>query len=136
MVQRNGTKRLRVVLLVFGVWMAMVHGAATATDSVTDAAEMFKLAKQYAEGIGVDKDEVKAHELMVGAAAKEPKHSEAIFNAGVYYAKGIGCKRNESKALDFYREAADLGHSEGEFLVGTEFVRRYYRYGQVGKYIA
>jgi TPR repeat protein len=119
----------------------------------------------------VDKDEVKAHELMVGAAvswavdikiifaldslrsqrrrrpitlhttpphrkAKEPKHSEAIFNAGVYYAKGIGCKRNESKALDFYREAADLGHSEGEFLVGTEFVRRYYRYGQVGKYIA
>jgi hypothetical protein len=50
MVQRNGTKRLRVVLLVFGVWMAMVHGAAAATDSVTDAAEMFKLAKQYAEG--------------------------------------------------------------------------------------
>ena len=53
MAQANGTMRFRAVLLVFGVWMAMVHGVASATDSemFTEAAEMFKLAKQYAEGV-------------------------------------------------------------------------------------
>src|SRR5256885_725545 len=70
----------------------------------------------YANGIGVENDEVKAFEWYKKSA--EQGFSNAQCNLGVCYANGIGVKKDEVKAFEWYKKSAEQGFSNAQYNLG------------------
>jgi TPR repeat protein len=72
------------------------------------------LARCYSDGEGVVVDPLLSSYLAYLAA--EQGDVEAKLQLGVYYDSGSGVRRNEAKTLQYYHEAATLGHPRGQTL--------------------
>src|SRR5207244_2171857 len=81
-----------------------------------DASAQFRLARCYAEGLGVKKN--KAQALRWYARAVGHGHPEALVYLGLCYAKGEGVAADLTKALGFFRQAAEAGFPLAMGLLG------------------
>ena len=72
-----------------------------------------KLGKCYQKGIGTEKNEIEAFNLIEKAAIKFDD-GEAYYELGTFYEKGIGVKKNPEKAELFYDKAKENGFDPPE----------------------
>ncbi|HBO0862891.1 TPA: sel1 repeat family protein, partial [Pseudomonas aeruginosa] len=86
---------------------------------------MLNLAGLYVRGIGVDKDEGKAVDLVERAIKLNAPH--AFYLMGVMLQQGIGVKQDVRAAMSFFRRSADLGNRYGQAAVGEEIIRAFQR---------
>jgi len=70
----------------------------------------------YREGLGVEKDEDKAFELIMSAAKKEFPSAE--FNLGRFYMIGLGCDIDFDKAIKWLTLSADHGNERAAYALG------------------
>lgn len=70
---------------------------------------MYLLGRCYEKGQGVKKQAGKALELYLRAADKN--YTEAMFSLGEYYSGGGLFQRDNKKAEQWFRKAAELGHT-------------------------
>lgn len=67
------------------------------------------IGEAYKNGIGVDKDIIKALPFYMSAA--EQGNKIAINQIGWYYQYGVSFEKDETKALYYYEKASDLGNT-------------------------
>lgn len=77
------------------------------------APAQFNLGKMYAEGEGVERDDVQAFNWYRKAAAEGD--AKAIFNLALMYSDGRGVARDDAKAAFWYTKAAYYGYAEAQF---------------------
>jgi TPR repeat protein len=90
-----------------------------------NAEARYRLGMLYANGEGVELDQVKGAEL-VAAAAKQG-HAAAQATLGWMYANGYGVNHDDAQARTWYQRAADKGDIKAAYTLGT-----IYRFGQLG----
>ncbi|MGD0961362.1 MAG: tetratricopeptide repeat protein [Methylomonas sp.] len=78
-----------------------------------DAAELFRSAKKYDKGDGVEQDKARALSLYQQSAEKG--YAEAQLLLGIIYDQGIGVAQDYSQALFWYRQAAEQGYAKAQF---------------------
>ncbi|RIB13400.1 hypothetical protein C2G38_2197967 [Gigaspora rosea] len=78
--------------------------------------EINKLADNYQNGIGIEKDERKAFELYL--KADEMGNVKGTFNVGNCYYYGIGVERDLQKAFFYYQKFAEMGNADGMCNIG------------------
>jgi TPR repeat protein/serine/threonine protein kinase len=71
-----------------------------------------ELGRLYQQGLGVDKDEVKAVEWFRKAADQGLAMAEA--NLGLMYHSGSGVQKDDAQAVQWYRKGAEQGSSPAE----------------------
>jgi TPR repeat protein len=54
--------------------------------------------------------------------AKEKGHSDTIYRLGIAYHYGRGVDANNSEAIDCYTEAAKLGNTESQHMLGKLYI--------------
>lgn len=67
------------------------------------------IGEAYKDGIGVDKDIIKAMPFYMSAA--EQGNKIAINQIGWYFQSGVSVEKDETKALYYYEKASDLGNT-------------------------
>src|SRR6266540_1931365 len=67
----------------------------------------YNLGRCYQNGMGIEKDEIKAFEYYKKSAEKG--YVEAQFQLGCCYYEGIGTEVNKDWAFDLYKVAAEKG---------------------------
>ncbi|EXX71914.1 uncharacterized protein OCT59_019037 [Rhizophagus irregularis] len=77
------------------------------SDNIDKQENIILLGEFFRQGIGTEKDEIKAFELYKAAA--ENGNIKSIYQLGEYYFYGIGTKKNVIKAVEMYKEAAGRG---------------------------
>lgn len=77
------------------------------------------LARCYAEGRGVPKDEEEARRRFTIAA--EAGLPEAMIQLGTYNLKGIGAPADWDAAVSWYEKAASAGNAEAAYLLAQEY---------------
>lgn len=77
------------------------------------AEDFFTLGMFFLDGIHVNKDEVKAIELIKKAA--KLNYPPAFDVIGSLYLQGEGVPKNLSESLDNFKKAADFGYGPGQF---------------------
>ena len=77
-----------------------------------DADSSFQLGLMYANGTGVERDYMKAHEWF--SHASERDHVEAEYSLGVLYNVGFGVERDEAEAAYWYTRAAEKGNAQAQ----------------------
>jgi len=85
-----------------------------------DAEAQFKLGMLYAQGLGVEKDARKAHELLLSAA--EAGNPAAQYMVARDYRYGIGTGRAPKVALMWLREAADRDFAPAQIALGRLYL--------------
>ncbi|RIB05840.1 kinase-like domain-containing protein [Gigaspora rosea] len=81
--------------------------------------EINKLANNYQNGIGIEKDECKTFELYL--KADEMGNTEGTFNVGICYYYGIGVERDFRKAFVYYQKSAEMGDAAGTCNIGYSY---------------
>ncbi len=74
------------------------------------------LADMYLEGIGTERNEQEAFNLVTKAYEINPYSVEAMCTLGSYYSYGIGVTVDDNKANELIKKAADLGSSKALLL--------------------
>jgi TPR repeat protein len=82
-----------------------------------DAEAQFRLGRAYFRGEGVDRDPVKAVELITRAAGAG--HPEAMAGMGYLHMIGEGVEQDETKALEWLRKAAESGSLKAKGNLGV-----------------
>ncbi|OGV66124.1 MAG: hypothetical protein A2283_15270 [Lentisphaerae bacterium RIFOXYA12_FULL_48_11] len=82
-----------------------------------DAEAQYNLAVCYYKGDGVEKDPVKALELLMKAA--ERGNAGAQGGLGIIYASGDGVEKNQVKAIEWYTKAAIQGNAVAQSLLAA-----------------
>lgn len=77
----------------------------------------YTMAKLYADGIGVEKDDGRAAELFLSAAIKG--FAKAQYNLGKIYRDGRGMPQDEELSLFWFTQAAERGHARAEDKLGA-----------------
>lgn len=90
-----------------------------------NAEAQYRLGMLYANGEGVELDQVKGSELMLSAAKQG--HAAAQSTLGWMYANGYGVSHDDAQARTWYQRAADQGDIKAAYTLGT-----IYRFGQLG----
>src|SRR2546430_16350108 len=72
----------------------------------------YQLGRCYANGKGIEKDEVKAFEWYKKSAKQED--SNAQYQLGQCYKDGIGVEKDEVKAFKWYKKSAKQGNSNAQ----------------------
>jgi TPR repeat protein len=72
-----------------------------------NARAMNNLGMKYAWGLGVEKDEYKAFQLVMESAHRD--NPVAMKNLGDFYLDGVGCQRNTTKAMEWFQKAKENG---------------------------
>lgn len=90
-----------------------------------NAEAQYRLGMLYANGEGVELDQVKGSELMLSAAKQG--HAAAQSTLGWMYANGYGVSHDDARARTWYQRAADQGDIKAAYTLGT-----IYRFGQLG----
>ena len=75
----------------------------------------------HREGLGVEKNEDKAFELISKAAAKEVPSAE--FNLGRFYMIGVGCDIDFDKAIHWLTISADHGNERAAYSLGYMYFK-------------
>ena len=79
-----------------------------------------RLARMYAEGRGVTKDEVQAAAWFRKAA--EQGYAAAQYNLGLMYEGGLlGATEDEAQAVAWYRKAAEQGYADAQLYLGAMY---------------
>ncbi len=73
---------------------------------------LYNLGSCYAQGLGCEKDEIKAFNCFKRAA--KAGHPEALNNLGACYREGMSVTRDAAMATRYFKESADLGNAFGE----------------------
>jgi len=81
-----------------------------------DAEADFQMAKNYLDGVGVEKDPAKAFSLMEKAAKQG--HAAAQAGLGYFYAKGISVPVNADDAVVWFRKSAEQGYPKAQVNLG------------------
>lgn len=76
----------------------------------------YQLARRYAHGEGVMRDEAKAAEYLRQSA--DQRYAPAQAALGSCYARGLGVRQDYSLALRWYRKAAAQGDALAEYCLG------------------
>jgi len=90
---------------------------------------MFRLARNYADRIGVEEDGQKARVLYVNAVAIFEKevaiqdNRDFFFYLGLSYANGYGVTLDLQRAAFYYYKAAELGHIDAAYDLGLMLLR-------------
>ena len=72
----------------------------------------------YFHGRGVDQD----YNLAIEYLKKAENSRSAKYHLGLCYKEGAaGCAKNSELAIQYFKEAADLGHKKSQFLLGTHY---------------
>lgn len=87
---------------------------------------LFFMAVMYAEGKGVERNHVRAHQLYLEAAQKE--HVSAQYNLGNQFAMGEGVARDFAKAEYWWSKAAESGLVRAQLNLGN-----FYFFGVTGE---
>ena len=82
-----------------------------------NASAMFNLGVCYANGTGVDMNQLKAFEWYSKSAAKG--NATAMYNLGVCYANGTGVDMNQLQAFEWYSKSADKGNAKAMHNLGV-----------------
>ncbi len=77
-----------------------------------DANGLYNLGSCYAQGLGCEKDEIKAFNCFKRAA--QAGHPEALNNLGACYREGMSVARDPAAATRYFKKSADLGNAFGE----------------------
>lgn len=77
-----------------------------------------RLAIQWAYGLGTEKDEDKALDLLWKAVKGDPADANALCHLGMFYEQGIGADASMEQALTCYRQAAEMGDPMAYFALG------------------
>ena len=91
----------------------------TARAAKGDAAAQFDLAKLYAGGNGVAKDDAQALSWFLKAAAQG--HTKAEVSLGSIYAHGFGVAQDWGESIRWYRRAAAKGDTTAEHNLGLDY---------------
>ena len=81
-----------------------------------DPVAQFYIGKMYAEGRGIEKDEVQGVKWYRKSA--EQGYAKAENNLGVMYEYGTGVAKDEDEAARWYRKAADQGFPQAQTNLG------------------
>jgi uncharacterized protein len=109
----SGILQLGTSRLAAGEFTMDTARAAAATNN--PAAEYF-LAKHYADGIGIARDDAAAVDYLRRAAAQG--YAPAQTGLGSCYAHGLGVTQDLAEALQWYRKAAAQGEPLAEYCLG------------------
>jgi len=92
-----------------------MNGGKPSTEKLTaaDFESEYQRGLMYANGVGVEKDDVKAFEWIEKAA--NHGHPDAQWTLGVLYVKGRGRAKDPSKASVWFQRSADQGNHHGEY---------------------
>jgi hypothetical protein len=74
-------------------------------DNTNKQQNIVLLGEFFRQGIGTEKDEIKAFEFHKAAA--ETGNIKSMYQLGEYHFYGIGTKKNVFKAIEFYKKAAE-----------------------------
>lgn len=85
-----------------------------------DVEAQFKLGMLYAQGLGVERDPRKAHELLLAAA--EAGNPAAQYVVARDYRYGIGTGRSPKVALMWLRESADRDFAPAQIALGRLYL--------------
>lgn len=77
----------------------------------------------YLNGLGVEKDVVKAFSYIEQAAKNN--YTLAQFNLGNMYREGQGCSINMTKAVEWFQKAADNKNSRAAYSLGYMYLKGY-----------
>jgi uncharacterized protein len=94
--------------------------ARVAADQGDPQAEFF-LARHYADGLGVPRDDAKAVEYLRQAAGQG--YAPAETGLGSCYAHGQGVKQDYGEAIQWYRKAASQGDPLAEYGLGYAYAQ-------------
>jgi TPR repeat protein len=86
-----------------------------------DATAQYEIGRLYAEGEGVERDDVAAVKWLRMAA--DQGHAIAQWSLGSCYCTGRGVKQNLPKAVEWYRKAAEQGNPDGQYALGICYDR-------------
>lgn len=85
-----------------------------------DTGARSSLGYMYMKGVGTPKNYKAAYkEFNIADLKKDPR---AKCGMGQLYMNGWGVDRNEKMAMNYYREAAESGNAEGQYLYGTHLM--------------
>lgn len=86
-----------------------------------DARAMVLLGNMYAQGFGVEKDEVEAFILYRRAA--EENNKDGIVATATFYQEGAGVSKNTRLAIGWFERGAKLGDQTSAFFYATHLYR-------------
>ncbi len=98
-------------------YVDLIHASAKNEDTF----HQYMLARCFADGNGVTKDEVAAFNWYRKAA--EQGHDDAQNSLGVCYAKGVGVAKNEQEAVKWYCKAAEQGYADAQNSLGVCYAK-------------
>jgi len=81
------------------------------------AETLFKQAMMYRRR----KQHEKGFQFLQRALSIDSQHLEARTWIGISYSNGRGVERDQEKALQYFREAAELGHAHAQFCLGLSY---------------
>jgi len=87
----------------------------------SDEAAEYMLAKQFSEGIGLDRDDRKAFELFSRQA--ELGFANAQYNLGKAFRDGAGVERNLGESARWFLAAAKQGNAKAQERIATRYLR-------------
>ena len=82
-----------------------------------EAKAQYELARCYARGIGVEKDDAKAAQYLRQSA--DQGNAEAQIVLGAFYGEGRGVPQDLTNAVACYRKAADQGNATAQYAMGN-----------------
>ena len=78
---------------------------------------MYLLGKMYAEGQGVERDDVQAFTWFQKAADADFAPAQGML--GMFYAQGRGAMRDNTKSIEWARRAAENGDALSQYMMGV-----------------
>lgn len=81
----------------------------------------YETGVKYLQGIGVEKNAVKAVEYLLKAG--DAGNADALLTLGYLYLKGTGVIKDEAKAFGLFLRAAKQGNPDGEYNAGLAYVK-------------
>ncbi len=81
----------------------------------------YTLAKLYATGLGIEKDDARAFALFLKAG--NAGFVKAQYNLGKIYRDGIGVEADSGVSVDWFRKAAEQGYAKAQEKLATRFAR-------------
>lgn len=85
-----------------------------------DASAKSSLGYMHMKGLGTPKNYKAAYKEFNAAVLK--KDPRAKCGMGQLFMNGWGVERNEKSAMNYYKEAAETGNAEGQYLYGTHLM--------------
>ncbi len=79
----------------------------------------YSLAKLYATGLGVEKDDARALDLFL--AAGQAGFVKAQYNLGKIYRDGIGVEADSGVSVDWFTKAANQGYAKAQEKLASRF---------------